>query len=171
MHRHRLRRHANIAAPDASIAQQPTRHKLRGIDADGKADSLRRQNRRRVHPDYAPRRIDQWPARVARIQRRIRLNHIINQPPGVRPQRTPQRADHARRHRRLKSVRRADRNYDLPDTFSRCESPSVAAPSPGSSKCGSSIRITARSLPGSSPISEAGMRRPSASVTAIRTAS
>ena len=39
---------------------------------------------------------------------------VVNQPPGIRPQRPPQRADHARRHRRLKSIRSANRNHNLP---------------------------------------------------------
>jgi hypothetical protein len=51
------------------------------------------------------------------------------------------------------------------------ESPSSAAWRCGSSKCGSSIRMTARSFAGSSPISDARIRRPSVVVIAMRDAS
>src|SRR5437879_2615625 len=49
VHRHRLRRDPNVAAADAPIAQQTAGHEFGRIDPDGEADSLRRQNSRRVH--------------------------------------------------------------------------------------------------------------------------
>src|ERR1700685_3155915 len=93
---------------------EPAAHKLRRIDADGKAQPLRRQNGRSIHANHPPRGIHQRPARISRIQRRIGLNHIINQSPGIRPQRSSQRAHHSRRHGRLKSIRRSNRNRHLP---------------------------------------------------------
>src|ERR1700722_11122829 len=46
-----LRRAADVTAPDSSIAKQPAGNKFCGIDADGKADSLRRQDCCRVYTD------------------------------------------------------------------------------------------------------------------------
>ena len=44
------------------------------------------------------------------------MDYIVDQAAGVRPQRTAERADHACRHRRLKSVRAAERDYKLSHT-------------------------------------------------------
>ena len=114
VHRHGLCRDANIAPSDAPIAQQPAGHKLRRIDPDSKTNPLRRKNGRRIHANHASRGIDQWPTRVPRIQRSIGLDNVVNQSPRIRTQRPTQRAHHARRHRRLKSIGRANRNHDLP---------------------------------------------------------
>ncbi len=113
MYRNRLRRDTDVAAADPSIAQQAAGHELRRVDSDGKADSLGRQNRRRVHAHNTPRRIHQRPAGIAGIERGIRLNHVVDQAPGISPQGAPQRAHHARGHRGLKSVRAAERDHEL----------------------------------------------------------
>src|SRR5277367_2907862 len=68
MNRNRLRRDADVAASDPSIAQQPAGDEFRGIDADRKTDSLRRQNRRRVDSDDLSSRVDQWATGISRIQ-------------------------------------------------------------------------------------------------------
>src|SRR5579884_558124 len=43
--RHGLSHQANVAATNAAVAQQAPGDKLCGVDADGEAQSLRRQNR------------------------------------------------------------------------------------------------------------------------------
>ena len=58
-------------------------------------------------------RIDQRAAGISGVQSGVGLNHILDQAPRVRAQRSPQRADHARRHGGLKPVRIADRNRHL----------------------------------------------------------
>src|SRR6204780_3641774 len=89
MHRHSLRRDADEAASNAAIAQQTAGHELRRVDADGKTDSLRRQNRRRIHADYSPSGIDQRPAGVSGVKRSIGLDYVIDQSAGIRGERTP----------------------------------------------------------------------------------
>ena len=114
MNGNRLRRDSNVTAPDAPIAQQAAGHEFCGIDSDRETDSLRRQNRRRVDADHLASRIDERAAGISRVQGGVGLNHILDQAPRVRAQRSPQRADHARRHGGLKPVRIADRNRHLP---------------------------------------------------------
>src|SRR5271154_5854897 len=46
MERRRLRLDSDVAAADSAIAQQASRNKLRGVDSDGEAESLRPHNRR-----------------------------------------------------------------------------------------------------------------------------
>ena len=113
MNRHRLRGDADIAAANASVAQQAAGDELRGVDANGETDPLRRQNRSRVHSNHSACGIDQRAAGVAGVECGIGLNDIVDQASGIRPQRTSQCADHACRHRRLKSVRIADGDDEL----------------------------------------------------------
>src|ERR1043165_1628261 len=60
-------------------------------------------------------RRDERAARIAWIQSRVRLNHIVHQTPRLRPQAAPQRAHHARRHGALETVRVADGDDELAD--------------------------------------------------------
>src|ERR1700686_847676 len=114
VHGHRLRRDADVAAANAAIAQQAAGYELRRVDADGKTNALRGQNGRRVHAYHAAGGINQRAARVARVQRSVGLNDVIDQPPGIRTERPTQRTHHARSYSRLESVGRANRNHDLP---------------------------------------------------------
>ena len=52
--RNRLSRNPDKTPPDAPISQQPAGHELCGIDSDRKANSLRGQDRRRIHADHPP---------------------------------------------------------------------------------------------------------------------
>ena len=113
VNRNRLRRDADIAAADASVAEQTAGDELRGVDTDGEAYSLCGQNRRRVYAHHASYGIYQRPAGVARVQRSVGLDYIVDQAPGIGPQRPSQGTDHTRRHRGLESVRVADCNYQL----------------------------------------------------------
>ena len=81
--------------------------------AMAKAKSLRRQNHRRVHADDFAARIDQRPAGIARVQRRVGLDDVVHQPARTGPERPAQRADHARRHGVLEAVRIADGDGQL----------------------------------------------------------
>src|SRR6266852_5298223 len=85
MNWYRLRRNANPTAPDPTVTQQPASHELRGIDPDRKTNSLCRKNRRRIHTDHRARGIHERPTGIPGIQSRIRLNHVLDQPPRVRP--------------------------------------------------------------------------------------
>jgi len=49
-------------ARDPAVADEASCHKDRGVDPNGEADSLRRQNDGGVDTDYAASRIDQWAA-------------------------------------------------------------------------------------------------------------
>ena len=59
---------------------------------DGEADALRRADDRGVDADHLAARVDQRPARVAGIERRVGLDDVVHQAPRVRAQRAPERA-------------------------------------------------------------------------------
>src|SRR5438270_12277804 len=99
-----LSRNSDIAAANAAIAQQAAGDELRGVDSDGEADSLSRQNGGGIDADYTPRRVHQRPTRVAGVQGSIGLNHVIDQAPGIRPQRSPERAHYTRGNGGLKTI-------------------------------------------------------------------
>ena len=61
---------------------QLSRNELCGIDAHGEAKPLGGQNDRRIDADNLASKNDQRPAGVARIQRSIRLDDVIDQPAG-----------------------------------------------------------------------------------------
>ncbi len=112
---HVLAAHADVAAPDFAVLDQPAGDVLGRVNRDGEADALRRQNHRAVHADDFAARIDQRPAGIARVQRRVGLDDVVHQPAGIRAQRPAQRAHHARRHGVLKAVRIADGDGELAD--------------------------------------------------------
>ena len=62
-----------------------------------------------------PRESHQRPARVARVQRRVGLDDVVDQPPRLRAQRAAERADHAGGHRAFEAVRVADGDGELAD--------------------------------------------------------
>ena len=115
MQRRRLRLHPDVAAPHFAIFHELRRYEFCRVDGDGKAQPLRRHDGRRVHAHNFAARIHQRPARIAGIQRGIRLDHVINQSPRLRSQRASQRADHARRDRALKSHGISDRHHQMAD--------------------------------------------------------
>jgi hypothetical protein len=54
MDRHILASHADVAATNSSVSNQPAGHEFRGVTPDRKADSLRRPNHCRIHAnDFA----------------------------------------------------------------------------------------------------------------------
>ena len=64
----------------------------------------------------SPRELTNGPPRVAWVQRRISLDHVINRSARLSAERPAQRADNARRDRTLESVRIADGDGDFSDT-------------------------------------------------------
>src|SRR5262245_51142726 len=74
-----LSRHADVAAAYAAFFDQLARDEFRSVDGGGEADSLRGQNDRRVEADHLAARVDERPAGVPRVQRRVGLNDVIDQ--------------------------------------------------------------------------------------------
>src|SRR5208283_4928033 len=58
---------ANIRATDLAVAHQVSEHKPRRVNGHGKTDTLGGQDHGRIHTNDLTARVDQWPARVARI--------------------------------------------------------------------------------------------------------
>ena len=113
MQRHILTGNANIAAPDSSVANQPTGDEPGRIARNRKADALCRANHRRVHADHFPRGVDERSAGIARIQRRVGLNDVVNQTTRLRIHRATERADHACGHACLETERVSNRDRQL----------------------------------------------------------
>src|SRR5215472_17816727 len=90
-----LRLYANVTAPDDAIADQLAGNELGGVDGDGEAESLCRQDGRRINANDLAGGIDQRSARISRIQCGVSLDYVVNQAAGLRAQGASQRADHA----------------------------------------------------------------------------
>ena len=82
---------------------------------DGKTEPLGRQNDRGVDADDFAERVDQRTAGVARIERGVGLNHVVDQPAGLGTKRAAERADDAGGDAVLKTVRIADGDGELAD--------------------------------------------------------
>ena len=85
-HRRGLTGHADIAAPHAAVLDQFAQHKLRGIGGDRETYPLRAANDGGVDADHFATRRHQRSAGIAGIERRVGLDHILNQPAVARPQ-------------------------------------------------------------------------------------
>src|SRR5438876_7953182 len=105
MERHILNSHADVAASDFYVTDQPAGHKFGRVARNREADALRRPNHRRIHADDFASRIHQWPARIARIQGGICLNDVIDQTTGLRMHGSAEGADYSRSHTRLETER------------------------------------------------------------------
>src|SRR5689334_15742843 len=112
--RHVLTRDSQVPAPHSPIAEQRRQHRNHRADRNGKAKPLPSRDDGGIDAHNRAVARHEWPAGVPRIERRIGLNDLIDEPAGTRSQRSTERADHARRHGVMKSVRIADRNYELP---------------------------------------------------------
>ena len=108
-----LGRDADIGAPYPAVSHQLAQHKARGVGCNRKADTLGAHDQRRVDPDNLAMGGDERPTRIAGIERGIGLDHVVDQPPGARPQRSAERGNHTRCHRRLETERIADGNHQL----------------------------------------------------------
>ena len=110
---HVLSGHADVTPPDLAIFDEPAGDVFRGVDRDGKTDSLRRQNYRRVDADDFAARIDERTSGIAGVQRSVGLDDVVDKPAGARPEGASEGADNARRHGALKAVRITDGDGEL----------------------------------------------------------
>src|SRR5438105_1305972 len=78
---HRLTGDPDIAALHPAITDEPRRDELGGVDRDREADALRGLNDGSVDPNHLTPRVDQRATRIARIERRVGLNHVFDKPP------------------------------------------------------------------------------------------
>jgi len=116
MQRHILATHADVAAPDFALFDEPAGDMLCGIDAERKANALRGQNDSGIDADNFAARIDQRSAGIAGIQRRIGLDDVIDEPARIGAERAAQRANDAGSDGALKTVRIANRDRKLPNS-------------------------------------------------------
>src|ERR671917_111248 len=68
----------------------------RARDGDGEAYTLRAADDGRVDTDDPGRGVGQRTPRVARVDRRVGLDHVLYEPAALAPDGTPERADHPR---------------------------------------------------------------------------
>ncbi len=113
MQRRGLGLDADVAAPNSAFLQQTSSHKLGGVDSDGEAQSLRAHDGGGVHADDLAIGGHQRASGVARVERSVGLDHVVDHPSGVGTQRPSQRAHHAGRHRVLEAVGISNRNRQL----------------------------------------------------------
>ncbi len=88
-------------------------------DAIAKQMPCAAQDHGGVDADHVAARVDQRPAGVAGIERRVGLQHVVEQAAGLRAHRAAERADDAGGHRVLEAERAADRDRHLPDAHAR----------------------------------------------------
>ncbi len=117
--RHILPADADTRATHVPVRDQLADDELHRVDGNRKTDALRGQNDRRVDADDVAARVEQRAARIPRIQRRVRLNDVVDQTTGHRAERATEGADHACCHRTLKAERIPDRDDDLTDAECR----------------------------------------------------
>src|SRR5262249_14790389 len=112
-----LSRHADVAATNLAVADKARSDELRRVDGDGKAQPLGGQNHRGVDADHFAVRSHQRPARVAWIQCRVGLDHVVDQSPRTRAQGTPESAHDTRCYGTLKSKGITYCHGELADTY------------------------------------------------------
>ncbi len=82
---------------------------------NGEADPLRRLDDRGVDPDDAAPAVEQRAAAIARVERGVGLDHVVDEVSGDAPQAAAQGADDPGGHRRVEAERAADGDHELPD--------------------------------------------------------
>ena len=117
---------AQPAAAYATARHQLADDPLRGVDGDAEADALGAQDDGRVDADDAAARVDERPARVARVEGDVALDDALHRAAVAGAHGATQGADDARRHRRAEAERIADGDDQLPDAKARRSSPKVA---------------------------------------------
>src|SRR6266550_2634847 len=105
--------HAESPAADPAVAHELAGDDLGRIDPDRKADPLGREDHRGVHPDHAAATVHQGPARIARVQGGVGLDHIIDETPRDLAERTTQGAHDTGGHGTLEPERVTDRHDEL----------------------------------------------------------
>src|ERR1035441_7552475 len=81
-----LSAHADEAARDLADLNEPAGDVLGRVNGDGETDALGRQDDGSVDADHFAARIDQRPAGIAGVQRGVRLDDVVDEPPGVGPE-------------------------------------------------------------------------------------
>src|SRR5215831_17000160 len=76
---HGLSAHADEPASDAAVANELRDDDLRRARWNGETNPMRAGDDCRVDADDLTARADEWSARVPRIQRRVGLNHRVDQ--------------------------------------------------------------------------------------------
>ena len=67
-----------VTSPNAPFFDEPACDELRCLASDRETNTLRGRDDGSVHTDDFATAIDEWPSRIARIQRCIRLNHVVD---------------------------------------------------------------------------------------------
>ena len=80
MQRRGLGLDSDIAAANSSFLQQSSSHKLRGVDSDGEAQSLSAHDGRGVHADDLAIGGHQRASGVARVERSVGLDYVVDHP-------------------------------------------------------------------------------------------
>ena len=133
------------------------------VDGDGEADPLRRLDDRRVDADDPAPAVEQRPAAVARVERGVGLDDVVDEVAGDAPQGAAQGADDARRSPSSRSRTGCRWRPRAGRRAASAESPSVACGRPDASAC-----TTATSVHGSAPTTRPATSRPSFSRTRKR---
>ncbi len=105
-----------VGAANSAVLNQLAGDELRRVDRHRETDSLGRQYHGGVDADDFTAGVDQRSAGVARIERGVGLNHVVDQSSRCRAQRAAERADHAGGDAVLKAIRIADGDRQLADT-------------------------------------------------------
>src|SRR2546428_12723746 len=96
---------SKVSAADTAASEQLAYYPLGGVNRDGEADALGHPNDGRVDSDHAYPRVNHGAAGVARVQRAISLDDVLDQLPRATSQGSTKAADHTRHHGRLKPER------------------------------------------------------------------
>src|SRR5258705_246087 len=70
---------ADVGAADAAVANQPRRDEPGRVDANRKTEALRGANHRGVDPNHLPARRHERSTGVARIERRVGLDDVVDE--------------------------------------------------------------------------------------------
>src|SRR5947207_1812230 len=104
-----------IGATHATIADEHSRDHPRGRGRDREADALRRGDDRRVDADDFGVGVDERTPGVSRVQRGVRLDHVLDESAIPRGERSTKRAHDTGRDGRVEAKRIADRDHELTD--------------------------------------------------------
>ena len=77
---------AEVAAHDLAVLHELRQDVLGHVHRDREADPLRRGDHGRVDADDPPPAVDERPAAVARVERGVGLDHVVDEVAGDAPQ-------------------------------------------------------------------------------------
>src|SRR5262249_46019849 len=113
--RHRAGVQTEVAAHDTAMLQKLRQDVLRHIDGDGEADALGRLDDGGIDSDGAAAAIHERAPAVGGIERRVRVNHSVDEVPGDGAECSAQGADDAGGYRGFEAERATDSNDELAD--------------------------------------------------------